>query len=276
VIVFGMRLVVWILGGHHVPAFREEMQMMVIALGASVVEGVLAWCFYIALEPHARKLFPRLLVSWTRLLRGRVRDPLVGRDVLYGVGLGTLVILFWGQLYVLIPHTFGFGNPPPPVPHGIGVLPYTIFAHPPPTRAILGGRYVLEALSAEVLIAFGYVLSMAVTLLGLRIVLRNSWAAGAAWLAALTVLGWPSDFANFQPIGLACSFAGAVVMLWAFRVGLLSSLIQWLCLGVWLSLPVTAKLDAPHFGIGLVGVFALAALAAYGALTTVRPRLTTS
>jgi serine/threonine-protein kinase len=43
------------------------------------------WVSYLALEPVVRRRWPDTLVSWTRLLRGRVLDPLVGRDVLVGV-----------------------------------------------------------------------------------------------------------------------------------------------------------------------------------------------
>ena len=37
-----------------------------------------------AVEPFARRTWPKLLISWQRLLNGRFRDPLVGRDVLLG------------------------------------------------------------------------------------------------------------------------------------------------------------------------------------------------
>ncbi len=273
VVVFCLRLAVWIVGGHHVPAFREAMQMMVIAIGASLMDGAALWCFYIALEPHARRLFPRHLVSWTRLLRGRVRDPLVGRDVLYGVALAIIAILCWEQLYVLIPHALELHSPPPPAPHAIGPLPYSVFWHPPPTRAILGGRYVLEALSGEALIAIGYAVSLSVFLLGLRIMLRNDRATGVTFVAVFSLLGWPSDFSAFHPIGLACTAVGALAMLWAFRIGMVSSLVLWFCVGLWLSFPITAKIDAPHFAIGLVGVLTIAALAVYGAVTAARSRL---
>ena len=46
---------------------------------------VALWLLYLALEPIVRRRWPDSLVSWTRLLRGRVLDPLVGRDVLLGV-----------------------------------------------------------------------------------------------------------------------------------------------------------------------------------------------
>ena len=43
---------------------------------------------YLALEPFVRRLWPSMLVGWTRALSGRLRDPLIGRDCLVGVALG--------------------------------------------------------------------------------------------------------------------------------------------------------------------------------------------
>lgn len=57
-------------------------------LGMPLLSGFLVWLGYIAVEPYARRLWPRLMVSWQRLLGGRFRDPLIGRDVLLG--------MFWG------------------------------------------------------------------------------------------------------------------------------------------------------------------------------------
>jgi hypothetical protein len=48
-----------------------------------------AWLSYVALEPYLRRRSPQLLISWTRLLDGRFRDPLVGRDLLAGALLGS-------------------------------------------------------------------------------------------------------------------------------------------------------------------------------------------
>jgi hypothetical protein len=47
----------------------------------------ITWVLYVALEPFVRKLWPRTIISWTRLVGGKIRDPLVGRDVLFGVVL---------------------------------------------------------------------------------------------------------------------------------------------------------------------------------------------
>ena len=62
----------------------------------------LSWLLYMALEPYVRKLWPQTIISWTRLVSGRIRDPLVGRDVMFGVMLG----LIW---VVIIEIRFVFG-----------------------------------------------------------------------------------------------------------------------------------------------------------------------
>ena len=56
--------------------------------GWSMVWGLFSWLAYISAEPYVRRWWPEALVSWARLLAGRGRDPLVGRDVLMGVGIG--------------------------------------------------------------------------------------------------------------------------------------------------------------------------------------------
>jgi serine/threonine-protein kinase len=54
------------------------------AMGHSLTHAVEMWLAYVALEPYVRRLWPRMLVSWARLISGRGRDPLVGRDILVG------------------------------------------------------------------------------------------------------------------------------------------------------------------------------------------------
>jgi serine/threonine protein kinase len=53
----------------------------------------LSWIVYIAIEPFVRRRWPQALVSWTRLLAGDWRDPLVARDVFVGCALGVLVFI---------------------------------------------------------------------------------------------------------------------------------------------------------------------------------------
>jgi hypothetical protein len=44
--------------------------------------GVSAALAYLAVEPWTRRLWPHVMITWARLLTGRWRDPVVGRDLL--------------------------------------------------------------------------------------------------------------------------------------------------------------------------------------------------
>jgi serine/threonine-protein kinase len=269
--IFCLRLGVWILGGHHVPALGPEWGLLIIALGKSLADAALIFCLYLALEPPARRLYPRFLISWARLLHGRFVDPLVGRDILYGVLLSTALILCWGQLYVVIPHALNLAAPPAPLPHPLGYHPYLRFLEPPFTLTLLGGRHVLEAILARGLVAF-VVVMWGIVLLGLRLLLRRTWAAVVAFVPMVTLLAWPAQISMLHPAAVASAFMGAVVLVFTLRCGLVSTVVAGYCVNLWMNFPVTANIHAPHFGIGLVAVLSIAALGAYGAFTAARPR----
>jgi len=65
----------------------------------------MTWILYLALEPIVRRRWPDSIISWSRLLAGRLRDPLVGRDILIGCLAGVLLAaglmaihLFWDRV----------------------------------------------------------------------------------------------------------------------------------------------------------------------------------
>ena len=62
--------------------------MVVVSVAAAVSVVVV-----LAVEPFLRRRWPRTIAGWNRLFAGRVRDPLVGRDVLFGLtaGVGSAV-----------------------------------------------------------------------------------------------------------------------------------------------------------------------------------------
>ena len=66
---------------------RSQFELLDILAWASFM-GIGSWVLYIAIEPVVRRNWPKVLVSWTRLLRGQLRDPAVGHSVLTGLALG--------------------------------------------------------------------------------------------------------------------------------------------------------------------------------------------
>ena len=78
-----------ILGAHHVPSALDEITFVLAISGWVLVWTALCWMIYIAIKPLVRRRWPAMLMSWVRLFQGRVRDPRVGRDVLFGVLAGS-------------------------------------------------------------------------------------------------------------------------------------------------------------------------------------------
>ncbi|MBX3376555.1 MAG: serine/threonine protein kinase [Phycisphaeraceae bacterium] len=76
-------------------------------IGPAVYSAVQFWLFYIALEPYARRAYPHALVSWTRLTRGQVSDPLVGRQVLVGMVFGAASVFFTVVVMLLMRQVSG-------------------------------------------------------------------------------------------------------------------------------------------------------------------------
>lgn len=95
--VLGLSLLSWIFGASHV-SFRELL--------LTPYAAAFTWILYMAIEPFVRRKWPHILVSWTRLLSGEWKDPLVARDALIGTAFGILVSCILGLSRYLIPSWF--------------------------------------------------------------------------------------------------------------------------------------------------------------------------
>ncbi|HKY03261.1 MAG TPA: serine/threonine-protein kinase [Blastocatellia bacterium] len=73
---------------NHVPTIAGELNLWLQASALALFAAVLFWFLYVALEPYVRRRWPTLIISWSRLMAGEFRDPLVGRDILVGAILG--------------------------------------------------------------------------------------------------------------------------------------------------------------------------------------------
>jgi len=80
---------VWMMSAHWSIGTPSTLLLSIVnALQISFGVALLAWLAYVGFEPYVRRRWPHILVTWTRLLDGRWRDPLVGRSILVGLLLG--------------------------------------------------------------------------------------------------------------------------------------------------------------------------------------------
>ncbi len=178
--VFVTFLVLWVLSTHHLPNFLEAISFLV-AVASAALRTFFAMVLYVALEPFVRRREPQTLISWTRLLAGKLRDPLVGRDLLIGAVYGVLLFVVEASDNFLLPL---FGKLPP-IPGGVS------------TESLLGLRHAL----AQVLL---YVLGQTIDSLGiffmlfiLQRILRSAWIAAIVVAAAGTVLSLGSNSSEY-------------------------------------------------------------------------------
>ncbi len=168
----------WLFTANHV-ASGNELILVRRGLSEALVSAALCWLFYATLEPYARRYLPHSMVSWTRLLNGRVRDALVGRDVLIACVLGQVLFLLSMLPHVLARYT------------GWLTESWTL---PAKWDSLLGAGRILgeffELFAAVIFFAGVFVL-----MLLLRIVLRRPWPAAIVLFLILTV-GWSRAFTS--------------------------------------------------------------------------------
>ena len=80
----------YFLRAHHVASPAEVTTFWRVVTNSGAVNGFLVWALYLALEPWVRRRWPQTMISWSRYTVKGWRDPLVGRDLLYAVGIGAV------------------------------------------------------------------------------------------------------------------------------------------------------------------------------------------
>ena len=228
-----------LLRAHHIPNPIEELLLMISIFGWTLVWGAFSWLSYVAFEPHVRRLWPRAIVSWMRVLTGRLRDPLVGRDLLVGVLSGVLLA-------------------------GAGVLQVVVNGDPPSDalvalslNALLSGRHLASAAIFAAVDALQYALGAFFMLLLLRLIFRTTWAAVAVMIAFSLLLA--------ENAGIVYALAGAtfffVVVL---RVGLLAGAAMLVTQRLLTRIPITLDLTVWYGGTTTVVVLLVTGLALWG------------
>ena len=210
--------------------------------------GVFFWAIYLALEPFVRRHWPQTLVSWTTMMGGRIRDRVVGRDVLIGVALGALIALLV-RITLTYQDTGGWAAP----------------------ELLLGVRGMSRHLIMQVLYAVRSALLFFYLLFILRVLLRNQWAAALAFVLLFAVIDAldsatplfeaATTFVYFSMLAVAVLRWGLTTLTVALFVG-----------NVLLNVPATTDFSARYLSVSTLELAIPLALAALAFYTSIRGR----
>src|SRR6266540_676844 len=231
----------------HVTNISEEWNLVQRGMQKALFGALLIWMLYLALEPYVRRRWPYTLISWRRLLSGRLRDPMVGRDLLLGL-IGGLMVMTLRLVTVIAPQWFG---KPPLRPLGTWASPLS------------GTRHLIYAWMTSQVQA----LSIGMFILFLLFLLFMLFRRRAAAIAGVFLfIGFLINFRGESPVTeilLGLLMSAAVVFLLT-RFGLLAFATAIFVDLILTAAPITLDASSWYFGRSFVVLLALLAIAAYG------------
>lgn len=246
-VVFIAAFVVCLLKDRHVFA-AVELDLIFADLAAAALISAFLWCSYVALEPDARRFWPRTMIGWSRLVNGNWRDPVVGTEVLVGVAAGTSVGAL-KLLNALLP--LWLDSPTDSFAAIVNLQPLT-------GMRVAAGEFIAAA-------GFGVFYSFFTQLLFLlllRLVLRTNRRAAIAYVVFMSVL----VASQHHQFSLTLAFTAVEMALTVYmfiRCGLLAVVVMHF-VRLLLKMPMTLDLTWWGADLGLGVVFVILGLAGLG------------
>jgi serine/threonine-protein kinase len=247
-------LVAWSLRSHHVASIKE-IGLLSEGVKIGLLVAGIVWLVYLALEPYVRRFWPQVLISWSRILNGRAKDPLVGRDLLYGAVAGTVGLLLISVMR-LLPQWVGRAAFMP----GFGVFGFAFDW--PQSFANLASLLWNSLFNPFLLL---------LVLLLLRLLLRRQWVAVSVMVLAATSLAvlQEPDVPLIWPI---VAVYHTLLLLVLVRLGVFASIVSVFVTQLTLSSPVTLDSSAWFARQGWAMLLVPAILAGYGCYLTMADR----
>ncbi len=245
-LVFVSWALAWFFGAHHMPS-SDEFTQFVMFFSFGLAYSCFTWIIYVAMEPYVRRRWPATLVSWSRLLAGGFRDPLVGRDVLAGCLLGAFSIAFVRAGWYV---PAWLGHPP--------TMPYS-----GPTWQFLGARAIISDISNNLMLSLFLSFVVLFVLFIFRALLRREWAA--ALVCTLLIAFFRPAALGLTPVSLVINVItlGLTVFI-LIRFGLLAVVASFVFTNLLGSFPLTTRGSVWYANMSLAGLLLVAAVAFYG------------
>ena len=247
---FAVRMLVWLFVEHHNGLPARELGLFFLHLSTSLFSSGFLWLLYVALEPFVRRRWPGWIISWSRLLTGDYRDPLVGRDILLGAVIGVGMTLS-GLLSNVVPRWIGR-------PSWLPINPGSI---------AIGGHLFFERFGSQLSAAlFQAFIALFLLLLFVVVLRRERLALVALWLL-LTILTTLISQANLMMIPFTALWAFLLVFALK-RYGLLVAISAIFFSHLFVFYPMTTELTAWYAADFTIALVICVGLAVYGFYTS--------
>jgi serine/threonine-protein kinase len=235
----------------HLALSMGTFAMFLIAIATAIFYAFVVRTMYLALEPHVRRRWPQTMISWTAVLAGHWRDPIIGRDILAGAVLAIAVKLINTIANLTLPVT----DPP-----DAGA-----------TNVLLGIRSTVAVFFVGIPHGIRDTLLFFFVIFVLRVFLRNQWLATAGFML---IFAAQSALQSNHPVidGIATFVIFGLIAALVLRFGLLALAVFIFVDSVASAVQATTNTSAWYFGNDLLLLAGVLALAAWGFHTSIAGR----
>jgi hypothetical protein len=238
---FLVTLTSWLLSAHFGTA-TWGLVLFTTALGEALFVGAQLWLAYMALEPAVRRRWPRILISWTRVISGHWKDPVVARDVLVGLIVGLGYDLIFGAETV--------------VERSLGAMPLTSIW----LSSLFGLRSTASGILQHLQNTLVGSLEFFLLFFVLRLILRKEVLAAIVFVLIFALgRGLPSDYP--APVVPAFIIVYGLIVAMLLRFGLLSLVVAVFVTDMMSAFVFTPNFSAWYGTASLIATLLIAALA---------------
>jgi predicted Ser/Thr protein kinase len=241
-VMFGLEIALWLCRSHLVPGL-ETFFLFILAVSTGLFVSGTTWLLYLAVEPWVRRNWPRTIISWSRMLSGQLRDPVVGRDLLFGVIFGVVWILFFEIRSIPMMH--------------MGAPPQTYS-----TDYLIGGRQALGAWLYRVPESIFAALEFFFLLLGLKVLLRKDWIVAVAFVAIFAGLNSGGPYRTIEIPAYIVVYTIAVLIV--YRFGLVPLAVAIFTVDMLANVPFSVDFSTWYMSSSIFALLSVVALAGWG------------
>jgi hypothetical protein len=202
---------------------------------------------YLGLEPYVRRRWPTMLISWSRLLAGKFRDPLVGRDVLFGILIGIVINLIRVSFMNISTTAYAFSS-----------IDETLLISLSGVRLAAGNLVLIAIVPVISAPIYLFVLFL------LRLLARRDWLAVVLFVIVLV----PGSYTGNWQVSAMSILANGLFAVAMTRYGLVASTFASFASNALSRFPVTLNFSVWYAGIGLVPLVAVLAPAVFAFYTS--------